>query len=144
MAPSPSPKRPGAESNLVTHARRELRIIGEDPETIAGLCKVIRAFADMGHSGSSAHFASLYLDKLLRYQPLSELTDDPGEWIDRHAQGMTTSPLWQSERNPEAMSHDGGTTYYLLSELEAAGEMATTPIHRSKPTDRAEPAEANG
>ncbi|MEW1565753.1 hypothetical protein AB0454_22540 [Streptomyces sp. NPDC093509] len=141
MAPSPSPKPRRDESNLVTHARRELRIIGEDTDTINGLCKVIRAFADMGHSGSSAHFASLYLDKLLRYQPLSELTDDPAEWIDRHAEGMTTSPLWQSNRNPEAMSHDGGTTYYLLSELEAAGEMATTPIHRSKATDRAEAAE---
>jgi hypothetical protein len=120
------------ESNLVAHARRELRILGEDPDTIRGLCKVVQAFADMGHSGGSAHFASLYLDKLLRYQPLSELTDDPAEWIDRHAEGLTTSPLWQSKRNPEAFSTDAGKTYYLLSEQEAAGDMATTPLHRSK------------
>jgi hypothetical protein len=135
MAPSPSPKRPAEESNLVAHARRELRIIGEDSDTITGLCRVIRAFADMGHSGSSAHFASLYLDKLLRYQPLSELTDDPAEWIDRHAEGLTPTPLWQSHRNPEAFSSNGGKTYYLLSEQEAAGNIATTPLHRSKSAD---------
>jgi hypothetical protein len=127
----PKTPRP-TQSNLVTHARRELRIVGEDQDVIDGLSRVVQAFADMGHSGGSAHFAALYLDKLLRYQPLSELTDDPGEWIDRHAEGLTTEPLWQSNRNPEAFSTDGGKTYYLLSEQEAAGDIATTPLHRSK------------
>lgn len=141
MAPSPKSRR--AESNLVAHARRELRIIGEDRDTVEGLCRVIQAFADMGHSGSSAHFATLYLDKLLRYQPLSDLTDDPTEWIDRHAEGMTTRPLWQSKRNPEAMSTDGGKTYYLLSEQEAAGDIATTPLHRSKSVPRSAAEEAS-
>lgn len=130
MAPSPKPRR--EESPLVTHARRELRILGEDPTTIRGLARVVQAFADMGHSGSSAHHCAAYLDKLLRYQPLSDLTDDPGEWIDRHAEGMTPTPLWQSKRNSEAFSTDGGKTYYLLSEQEAAGDIATTPLHRSK------------
>ncbi|WP_030186468.1 hypothetical protein [Streptomyces capuensis] len=124
MAPS--------ESNLVAHARRELRIIGEDKDVIRSLCRVVQAFADMGHSGTSAHFAVLYLEKLLRYQPLSELTDDPNEWIDRHADGTTPAPLWQSLRNTEAFSTDGGKTYTLLSEQQASGDMATTPIHRSK------------
>lgn len=131
----PTPRK--EESPLVAHARRELRIIGEDPDTIRGLCRVVQAFADMGHSGGSAHFAALYLDKLLRYQPLSDLTDDPGEWIDRHAEGMTPTPLWQSKRNSEAFSTDGGKTYYLLSEQEAAGDIATTPLHRSKTMPRA-------
>jgi hypothetical protein len=131
MTPSPVHRR--EESPLVTHARRELRIVGEDPDTIRGLTNVVQAFADMGHSGSSAHFATLYLDKLLRFQPLTELTSDPAEWIDRHAEGLTSSPLWQSRRNSEAFSNDGGKTYYLLSEQEAAGDIATTPLHRSKP-----------
>ncbi|MGW7288963.1 hypothetical protein ACWGH4_26165 [Streptomyces sp. NPDC054847] len=123
------------ESNLVAHARRELRLIGEDPATIRGLAKVVQAFADMGHSGSSAHAATQYLERLLRFQPLSDLTTDPAEWIDRHAEGMTPTPLWQSRRNSEAFSTDGGKTYYLLSEQEAAGDIATTPLHRSKPAD---------
>lgn len=130
------------ESNLVAHARHELRLLGEDADTITGLCRVVQAFADMGHSGGSAHFTSLYLDKLLRYQPLSDLTDSPAEWIDRHAEGLTTEPLWQSRRNSEAFSTDGGKTYYLLSEQEAAGDLATTPLHRSKMMPQAdEPAE---
>lgn len=138
----PSPKseaRP--QSNLVAHARRELRLIGEAPDVIRGLSKVVQAFADMGHSGSSAHFAAQYLDKLLRFQPLSELTDDPREWIDRHAEGMTPIPLWQSRRNSEAFSTDGGVTYYLLSEQEAAGDLATTPLHRSKTLPKTSTAE---
>ncbi|WP_086562023.1 hypothetical protein [Streptomyces africanus] len=130
----PTPRK--TESNLVAHARRELRIIGEDPDTIRGLCRVVQAFADMGHSGGSAHFAALYLDKLLRYQPLSDLTDDAGEWIDRHAEGMTQSPLWQNKRNSEAFSTDGGKIYYLLSEQQAAGDIATTPLHQSKSLTR--------
>ena len=131
MAPSPRPR--AEESNLVRHARHELRLIGEDPATIRGLAKVVQAFADMGHSGTSAHFATQYLERLLRFQPLSDLTTDPAEWIDRHAEGMTTTPLWQSRRNSEAFPTDGGKTYYLLSEQEAAGDIATTPLHRSKP-----------
>lgn len=133
----PSHKTQTTESNLVAHARRELRLIGEDPATIRGLSAVVQAFADMGHSGSSAHFATLYLDRLLRYQPLSELTNDPSEWIDRHAEGMSPVPYWQSVRNPEAFSKDGGTTYYLLSELQAAGDLVTTPLHRSKVRNQA-------
>jgi hypothetical protein len=141
MAPSPSPKTAREESNLVIHARRELRLIGEDPATIQGVCRIIQAFADMGHSGTSAHFTVQYLERLLRYQPLSDLTDTPGEWIDRHADGMTPIPLWQSDRNPEAFSSDGGKTYYLLSEQQTVDGITTTPLHQSKPADRAEPAE---
>lgn len=137
--PAPE-KRPHEDSPLVAHARRELRLIGEDDFVITGLCKVIRAFADMGHSGGSAPHAIAYLERLLRFQPLSELTDDPGEWIDRHADGTTPVPLWQSDRNPEAFSTDGGKTYTLLSEKEASGDVATTPVHRSKTVDL--PAEA--
>lgn len=120
------------ESNLVAHARTELRILGEDRDTIRGLCKVVQAFADMGHSGGSAPYAIAYLEKLLKWEPLSELTDDPAEWIDRHAEGMTPLPMWQSKRNPEAFSTDGGKTYTLLSEQQAAGDIATTPLRHSK------------
>lgn len=126
-------------SNLVDHARRELTLVGEDQDVIDGLCRVVQAFADMGHSGGSAHFATQYLERLLRYQPLSELTNDPGEWIDRHSEGLTTEPLWQSVRNPEAFSTDGGKTYTLLSEREAAGGLATTPLHRTKVMPVVEP-----
>jgi len=125
------PKERAPESNLVAHARHELRILGEDPDTIRGIIGIVQAFADMGHSGTSAAHCLAYLDKLLRFQPLTDLTDDPNEWIDRKAEGMTPTPLWQSKRYSEAFSTDGGKTYTLLSEQEAAGDIATTPLHRS-------------
>ncbi|SES03561.1 hypothetical protein [Streptomyces qinglanensis] len=103
------------ESPLVTHARRELALIGEDEWLTNGLCKVIEAFAAMGHSGFSAEHSALVLEKLLRFQPLSPLTDDPAEWIDR-AQEMGGVPFWQNVRDSRSMSTDGGKTYTLVDE----------------------------
>ena len=112
---------------LVDHAARELEIIGEDAETKAGLLRVVQAFADMGHSGASAHFCANALDALLRYKPLAPLTNDPAEWIDR-TEISGGHPMWQSARNSEAFSSDGGRTYYLLSEVETVGD-GVRPIH---------------
>jgi hypothetical protein len=100
-------------SNLVDHARRELELIGEEPEIIDGYLKVIQAFADMGHSGGSASIAIPTLNRLLQFQNLKPLTDDPSEWNQVDILG------WQNNRNSEAFSTDGGKTYYLLSERKA-------------------------
>jgi hypothetical protein len=132
----PTPRE--TESNLVAHARRELRIIGEAPDTVSDMCRVVQIFADMGPLGINARHCVAYLDKLLRHQPLSELTDDPTEWTNHYALGLTTSPLWQSTRNPEAFSTDGGKTYILLSEQETADGAITAPLHRSKVTPQAD------
>ncbi len=104
-------------SNLVDHARRELELIGEEPETIEGYLKVIQAFADMGHSGGSASVAIPTINELLEFKNLSALTDDPNDWF-HHEEGVwgEAGGGWQSIRNPEAFSNDGGETYYLLSE----------------------------
>lgn len=42
--------RTATDSLLVDHARRELALLGEDQFVIDGLCRVVQAFADMGHS----------------------------------------------------------------------------------------------
>lgn len=102
------------ESNLVTHARHELELIGEDTDVIDWFLRVVREFASYGHSGGSASVCIPRLDALLRYQNIAPLTADPSEWEDRTE--MSGAPLWQSQRNPEAFSIDGGGTYYLLSE----------------------------
>jgi len=120
-------------SNLADHARRELVIIGEEPETIDWYVRVIDTFNEMGHSGSSAAITTQVLNRLLQWQPLTDLTNDPHEWmfIADDIAGMPN--LWQSLRNPEAFSNDGGITYYLLSERVASpGGMETTPLHRSQ------------
>lgn len=105
--------------SLVDHAKRELSLINEDADTVAGVVKVVEAFASCGHSGGSAPVAISYLERLLRFQPLSPLTADPDEWEDRTE--MSGTPLWQSKRNPEAFSTNGGGTYYLPSEMKADG-----------------------
>ncbi len=97
-------------SNLVEHARRELALIGEEQEFVDGYLNVIQAFADMGHSGGSASVAIPVINQLLQFNNLSPLTNDSDEWID------VDDGTWQSTRNCEAFSPDGGQTYYLLSE----------------------------
>lgn len=105
--------------SLVEHAKRELELLGEtDQEYIDGIVKVIQAFADCGHSGGSASVAIPTIHDLLQFKPLSPLTNDPSEWNE------VGSEVWQSSRNPEAFSSDGGKTYYLLSEMTPYYESA--------------------
>lgn len=117
-------------SNLVDHARKELELIGEEPETIEQYVKIIQAFADCGHSGMSAAHMTGVLNELLQYNNLSLLTDDLDEWMHISAD-MTTAgeDLWQNKRNPEAFSHDGGFSYYLLS--EGGNDSHREPLHVS-------------
>jgi hypothetical protein len=117
-------------SPLVAHARRELALIGEDEWLTNGLCKVVATFAEMGHSGFSAEHSTVVLEKLLRYQPLSPITDDPAEWEDRSE--MSGYPIWQNVRDSRAMSKDGGKTYTLVDEEPQTSDSGQ-PVHASQP-----------
>lgn len=117
--------------SLVEHARRELELVGEDPETIDGIARVVQAFTDYGHSGGSSHYAISYLVRLLRFEPLTPLTDDPEEWVDRSTETGLPN-WWQNIRDGRAMSHDGGRTYWLTNEADAAGGSDAAPLHRSE------------
>lgn len=108
--------------SLVEHAETELKIAGlfdgdSDYEGMLGesVLELVKVFAGQGHSGYSAMMTVDLLSRLLKYEPLGPLTDNPSEWnhIDERMGGPN---LWQSRRNPQALSHDGGKTYYLLSE----------------------------
>jgi hypothetical protein len=118
------------ESNLVAHARRELELIGEDPDVVEWFLRVVREFTTMGHSGGSASVCIPRLTQLLSYEPLSPLTDDPAEWEDRAE--MMGQPWWQNVRDSRAMSEDGGQTYWLVT--EQAGDLEVTPMYRSEPS----------
>ena len=50
------------------------------------------------------------LSQLLKYQNLAPLTNEPREWV------QIGDELWQSIRNRDAFSNNGGTTYKLYSE----------------------------
>lgn len=116
-------------SNLVDHARRELALLGEDEWITDGLCEVVAAFAEMGHSGSSAAQCADYLSHLLRFQPLSPVTDDPAEWEDRSE--ISSTPLWQNIRDSRAMSTDGGKTHTLVDEEPMTSDSGQ-PVHTSQ------------
>jgi len=57
------------ESNLVSHARRELERIGEEPDTIDWYLSVVRAFTAFGHGGVSSAVMLPVLERLLRFKP---------------------------------------------------------------------------
>lgn len=99
-------------SNLVEHAKRELALLGEtDEEYITSIVKVMEAFTSYGHSGGSASAAIPTICDLLQFKALTPLTNNPAEWNE------VGDGIWQSIRNSEAFSTDGGVSYYLVSEL---------------------------
>lgn len=104
-------------SNLVDHARRELELIGEEPETIEGYLKVIKAFAKMGHSGGSASVAIPVINRLLQFKPLAPLTYEADEWFEHDAEYCGGQPLWQNIRDSRIFSTDGGKTHYNVEEI---------------------------
>lgn len=117
------------ESNLVTHARRELELVGEEQDVIEWFLRVVKEFASYGHSGGSASVCIPRLNQLLCYENLTPLTDDPKEWIQHTPDVFPPDGVWQNSRNGAAFSNDGGKTYYLLS--EGANDTNRNPIHTS-------------
>lgn len=102
---------------LVEHTRRELELIGEDAHLIDSLVATVAQFESFGHSGGSLPIAADYLNRLLRYEPLTPIGSDPDEWEDRS--NATGYPMWQNMRDPRAFSHDGGKTWWLVdSEID--------------------------
>lgn len=113
------------KSNLVQHARREIDLIGLPEKDRKLLLDMVERFAQYGHSGGSAQWFTVTLTRLLQFENLMSLTDNPNEWE------RVAEDTWQSVRNSEAFSLDGGKTYYLLSENE--GEVNGHQItHTSK------------
>jgi hypothetical protein len=115
------------ESNLVKHARRELSIIGEEEDTIEGVCKIMQAFSDMGTSGGAASIIIPMVHELLQFRNLSPITNDPDEW--NHVAGDIwgeAGGIWQSNRNSELFSADGGKTYWSLADGSRSGDVKKT------------------
>lgn len=125
---------PEEDSNLVQHARRELSLIGEDVDVINWYVRVIREYANFGHSGGSAWATTAVLEELLRFRPLTELTDDPEEW--QHiAEEMAGQPnLWQNRRDGRMFSSDGGLTYTSVDDPRDA-QVVYTSISKAQWTE---------
>lgn len=124
-------------SNLIKHANREFDLLGYptltreqirskdtdltqawDAAIRKAALEIITMFAKQGHSGGSASTIIQITHQLMQYKPLSPLTNDPNEWhqIDNSMLINNEPDTWQSIRNPEAFSLDGGKTFYILSQ----------------------------
>ena len=76
-------------SNLEKYAESELRRAGlyDKDSDYGGMLaeatmKLIKVFADEGHSGFSAGMAVSLFEKLARFEPLSPLTGEDDEWTE--------------------------------------------------------------
>lgn len=103
-------------SNLVEHAKRELEKtdIADRNGMYGGMLydsimEIVETFAKQGHSGASASIAIPVIHKLLRFKPLTPISSDPEEWIDRTKE--SGRPFWQNKRDPSVFSEDGGKTW---------------------------------
>lgn len=107
-------RRKPRDSNLVSHAKRELALLALiDPgdemqaQMNAHLVKIVRMFAEEGHSGFSASYATSVLEKLLRFEPLKPLTGEPEEWVEVGA-AMGGEPCWQNNRCSHVFKDETG------------------------------------
>lgn len=113
-----APPRPTSDSNIATHAWDELNREGlftKDGDFYGGLTgravmDLVEVFVKQGHSGASGAVVIDLFRRLVMFQALSDLTDDPDEWME------VVDGLWQSRRRAEAFSSDGGRTYKLNSD----------------------------
>jgi hypothetical protein len=122
------------KEGLVDFAKTELDKAGlfskdSDYEGMLGnaVMDLMKVFASQGHSGFSAQLTRQLFNLVSDYKPLSPLTDNPDEWMEVGDQMPPRTPsgegsVWQSRRNPEAFSEDGGKTYYLLSDMDVKGK----------------------
>jgi hypothetical protein len=111
---------------LVAHAEYELRRAGlfdkdSDYEGMLGeaTMRLVKVFAEEGHSGFSAHLAIQLFSKLASFKTLTPLTDNPEEWNDVSGYGsIDHAPMWQNKRQSSCFSNDGGKTYYDVDDKE--------------------------
>lgn len=107
-----------SDSNLMRHALRELALIGYGPYTTdpmnlmmqESLLEAIYNFSKQGHSGSSGEYFRQVFNRLLAFENLSEITNNPGDWQE------VGHDMWQSRRNSKLFSADGGKHYWDVND----------------------------
>jgi len=108
--------------NLSEYAKDELTRAGlfdEDSDYNGMLGKavmdLVEVFADQGHSGFSAGMTLSIFNRVASYMPLTPVTSDPDELFFHEADAAGGDGLWQSRRQPDLFSKDGGKTWYSVN-----------------------------
>jgi hypothetical protein len=104
--------------DLIERAKAELARLSEDPDLVEPLLKVVRVFQEQGFDPLARGFAVEYLHLLLREKPLTVLTDDPAEWEPFSDRVGGDAVFWRSRRDPDAVSKNGGKTFWLRSDAQ--------------------------
>lgn len=91
-------------SELVKFAKAELRAAGMfdadadfNGDVAACVVAMMETFTAYGHSGGSAYLTLQAFAKLADHKPLTPLTGEDDEWIDRTELNSGT-PMWQNKR----------------------------------------------
>jgi hypothetical protein len=77
--------------------------------------EIVETFAKQGHSGLSAEITLAVLEKVLRFETLTPITDNAEDWMnveEHYGPDMGGPNMWQCRRNPSLFSTDAGKTYY--------------------------------
>lgn len=68
------------------------------------ILELIKVFSKQGHSGFSANYCLSTFERLSRFKPLSDLSNNPEEWND--VSGFCNKRTYQSRKNPSCFSLD--------------------------------------
>jgi hypothetical protein len=97
-------------SAMSKHAIVELSLIKEEPKIMLWYVSVLEAYNIMQLTEEASDHCLETLTRLIRYENLAPLTDEPLEWV------KVADSMWQSIRNYDAYSNNGGKTFKLHSE----------------------------
>lgn len=99
-------------SNLMRFADEELKRIGADQpdsdyngQLYHATMSMVGLFASQNHSGASAGVCISFLQRLLRFEPLSPLTGEDNEWIE------VGPGVWQNRRCAHVFKDATGKAY---------------------------------
>ena len=137
------------KTNLEQFAEEELNIIllkCEDDEAKEmqkqmnkDILQIIHVFAQQGHSGFSANYAINFINKLLRYEPISPLTGNEDEWVkldygnDIKYQNKRCSRVFKGadgkayDCEGKVFSDNGGKSWYTCKDSKVYIEFPYTP-----------------
>jgi hypothetical protein len=131
------------ESNLVKHARRELKFIGMDPEntnpedgynTMAAkaIIELVQVFAAQGHSGFSGSYVLNAFKKVADFEPLGPITGDDSEWMEVGSgvfQNIRCSHVFKSADRFDGQAYDiQGRVFREPSGSSFTGRESCVPI----------------